>query len=85
MLLLELRLARQFGVVVLFKCGPHRHETLLQRGRAQLERIEVDGEFDVLQDLRIDALLALELEAHEIDRQVGGQATDQRLWISVSG
>ena len=63
----------------LVEFGAHRGQLFLQLGRAQLVRVELDRELDVLQHLRIDALLALVLEPDKLDRQVGRQTADQRL------
>lgn len=78
-LVLALEIALQFGVLDFLELGAHRRQFRLQLRGAQLERVEVDRKFDVLQHLGVDAFLALVLEPHELHGQIGRQPTDEGL------
>lgn len=52
------------------KFGPHGREFLLKFGGTQIERVEFHRKFDVLQYFGVDGFLFLEVEPHELHRQV---------------
>lgn len=67
----------QRSVFDLLEATSHRRQLVLKIFVADLEGVKVNREFDVLQHLRVDGLLAFVLEPHEVDCEVGRQATDE--------